>query len=231
MHADQAVFTSLSRRGRSGYHVVARSPGVTEAEASALASWSPSHGSLIVDVENAVSVNFHPLPGGRYALSRTCEGPPEYSGRGGRQLYTHALVLDEAALRAASCQAVAIYRAAMALGAFVYRADPPALLDPLELPRSFARPATAAWDRRAAALGLPPLDALRDDLIGGRSLRPGHDGDRLAFVECLLGPLAPDESLAVSFATSLLPSAARPCRLAVVGDAVAGDQPRATRSR
>jgi hypothetical protein len=152
-------------------------------------------------------------------LSRTYEGPPEYSGRGGRQLYTHALVLDEATLRDAGCRAVAIYRAAMALGAFIYRADPPPLLDAFELPRAFAPP--------APALGLPPLDDLRADLVAGRSVRRGHDGDRLAFVEGLLGPLAPDELLGVSFTTSLVPSAARPCRLAVV----AGDQPRATRPR
>ena len=44
MLAEQAIFTSLARRGKSGYHLVARSPGVTESEASALATWSPSHG-------------------------------------------------------------------------------------------------------------------------------------------------------------------------------------------
>src|SRR5208337_2441493 len=49
-------------------------------------------GSLLLDQYNRVSVNFHPLPSGRFALSRTCEGPPEYSGRGGRQLYTHIMI-------------------------------------------------------------------------------------------------------------------------------------------
>ena len=47
--AEQAIFTSLPRRGKAGYHLVARSPGVTDAEAKALATWSPSHGALIVD--------------------------------------------------------------------------------------------------------------------------------------------------------------------------------------
>ena len=49
MPADQAIFTSLVRRGKSGYHLVARSPGITEAEAGSLARWAPSHGGLIVD--------------------------------------------------------------------------------------------------------------------------------------------------------------------------------------
>lgn len=232
MHADQAVFTSLSRRGRSGYHVVSRSAGVSEAEAAALASWSPSHGALIVDEFNCVSVNFHPLPGGRHALSRTCEGPPEYSGRGGRQLYTHALIVDEDALRAADGRAVAIYRASLALGAFVYRADPPALLEPFELPRAYSEPTAGEWDSRAAALGLPPLDELRDDLAAGRAVRAAHDGDRLAFVECLLGPLSAAARPGVSFATSLVPSGSRPCLLAAVaGDAAAGGRGPAPRGR
>jgi phosphinothricin acetyltransferase len=53
MWVDQAIFTSLNRSGMSGYHVVARSVGVTEAEANALATWSPSLDALIVDAEAA----------------------------------------------------------------------------------------------------------------------------------------------------------------------------------
>jgi hypothetical protein len=58
----------------SGYHLVARSRGVSDLEAGALTTWSPSHGALLVDPANRTSVNYHSLPGGRYALSRTCEG-------------------------------------------------------------------------------------------------------------------------------------------------------------
>jgi len=49
---EQAIFTSMARRGRSGYHVVASSPGVSESEATALVTWSPSHGALLVDALN-----------------------------------------------------------------------------------------------------------------------------------------------------------------------------------
>jgi len=41
---------------------------VSEAEAQAISTWSPSHDSLLLDEHNRVSVNFHPLPGGRFAL-------------------------------------------------------------------------------------------------------------------------------------------------------------------
>ena len=82
--AEQAIFTSLPRRGKAGYHLVARSPGVSDSEATTLATWSPSHGALIVDAPNRTSVNFLPLPGGRFALSRTCEGRPSTAaGAGG----------------------------------------------------------------------------------------------------------------------------------------------------
>jgi hypothetical protein len=80
--ADQAIFTSAMRRGKAGYHLVARSPGVTESEARTLSTWCPSHGGMIVDAANSASVNFHPLPSGRYALSRTARGGPNTAAEG-----------------------------------------------------------------------------------------------------------------------------------------------------
>src|SRR5262245_2516480 len=121
--AEQAVFTSLPRRGRGGYHLVSRSRGVDETDAQALTQWAPSHGALIVDGTNRTSVNFLPLPSGRFALSRTCSGPPEYSGRGGRQLYTHFLIVDDAGLQAVGFQPFSLYRDAMALGYLLYQPD------------------------------------------------------------------------------------------------------------
>jgi GTPase-associated protein 1 len=130
---EQAIFTSIPRRGRAGYHIVARSPGVPEADATALATWAPSHGALIVDAANHTSVNFHPLPSGRLALSRTCEGPAEYSGRGEHQLYTHALIFDLGALQEVEGQPLALYRDALAQGHLRYRRDPDTVLKPLDL--------------------------------------------------------------------------------------------------
>jgi hypothetical protein len=135
---EQAIFTSMARRGKSGYHVVASSPGVSESEANSLGTWSPSHGALLIDAWNRTSVNFHPLPGGRHALSRTCEGPPEYSGRGGRQLYTHALILDEDDLRQAGRHPMPLYWAALALGLLRHQADPDPILKPVKLPSVYS---------------------------------------------------------------------------------------------
>src|SRR3954447_12199698 len=152
--AEQAIFTSMTRLGKSGYHVVARSPGISESDATSLATWSPSHGALIVDAANRTSVNFHPLGSSRFVLSRTCEGPPEYSGRGGRQLYTHALIFDAAKFNQASRQPFAIYRDALALGYLHYRGAPESILQPVELSITSTHPDESAWAERARSLGL-----------------------------------------------------------------------------
>ena len=218
MWVEQAVFTSLPRQGKAGYHLVTRSPGVSDAEAGALATWCPSHGALVVDGANRASANFHPLPGGRFALARTCAGPAEYSGRGGRQLYTHVLIVEAAKLKRAGGHPIALYRDALALGHFRYRAEPPLRLEPVELSDVPRRAEPAAWSARARALGLPALEPLRDELLAGRTLRAPHAGDRVALVECLIGLLPWEAVLTLSFATSLQPSVVRPFRLLLLGN-------------
>jgi hypothetical protein len=216
---EQAIFTSLTRLGKSGYHVVARSQGLSESDAVALATWSPSHGSLIVDAANRTSVNFHPMPGDRFALSRTCEGPPEFSGRGGSQLYTHALVFDRATLKHAAHQPFAIYRDALALGYLYYRSEPESILKPVALSSLYLQRDREYWAERAQTLGLSTLESLRERLSAGEDVKVPFPGDRAALVECLLGEMDDDAITHLSFTTSLKPSAVRPYRLLVVGAA------------
>ncbi|AGA27684.1 GAP1-N2 domain-containing protein [Singulisphaera acidiphila] len=218
MWAEQAIFTSMTRLGKSGYHVVARSPGLSESDAIILTTWSPSHGALIVDAANRVSVNFHPMPNHRYALSRTCEGPPEHSGRGGRQLYTHALIFDTGKLQQADHQPFAIYRDALALGYFHYRGEPPTILPAVELSVTYVHPAPSTWTERAQALGCTHADTVRRKLSSGEDVRLTYSGDRMVLAECLIGPLKAEVRSEVSFATSLQPSAVRPYRLVIVGE-------------
>ena len=214
--ADQAVYTSLDRRGKAGYHLVARSPGVSESEASALARWCPSHDGLTVDAVNTVSVNFHPLPGGRFALSRTCQGRPEYSGRGGRQVYTHALVLDLDALRASGFSPFRIYRDALALGYPYYRPEPDATLPRVPLSGMSNGRAAVGRVANARALGLPVFDAVLSQLNAGQNVVLPYGGDRAALAESLIDQVEPDALLDTSFATSLTPSNVRPFRLHIV---------------
>jgi hypothetical protein len=218
MWAEQAVFTSLPRRARGGYHLVAQSRGIGENDAQALARWAPSHGALIVDARNRSSVNFHRLPSSRFALSRTTAGPPEYSGRGGRQLYTHFLIFADSVLQAVRFQPFAIYRQVMALGYFLYQADPGETLEPVALPRLHPGWDAGCWADRAASLGLPPLEPLRDRLQDGQPLRFVYSGDRTVLAECLVGMLSPEKVRRMSFSTSLVPSSVRPFLLALVDD-------------
>jgi hypothetical protein len=213
---EQAIFTSLTRLGKAGYHVVARSSGISEADATAMAAWCPSHGALLTDAANRASINFHPMPGGRFALSRTCEGPPEYSGRGGRQLYTHAIVLDAATLRQARSQPFAIYRDALALGYLHYRPEPDPILRPVRLSATYLRRDADSWSGLAPAQDLPYLETLAARLTAGEDLTVPYPGDRAAMAECLLAQLPAELIPQVSFATSLRPSVVRPFRLALV---------------
>jgi hypothetical protein len=219
---EQAIFTSLRRQTRGGYHLVSRSKGVSEADAQSLSTWSPSHGSLLIDEHNRVSVNFHPMPDGRFALSRACEGPPEYSGRGGRQLYTHIMILEDQALDAAGGQPFTLYRNALALGYLFYQANPPEKLERLKLPAFHIERDEAAWLAHSLELGLPPLDTLRSRLLAGQPLRFSYSGDRASLAECLLGSLPAHLVRRTSFATSLEPSHVRPYILSLVGTAGSG---------
>jgi GTPase-associated protein 1, N-terminal domain type 2 len=214
--AEQAIFTSLVRRGRGGYHLVSRSRGVDDTDAQALARWSPSHGGLIVDEKNRTSVNFHPLPSGRFALSRTCAGPPEYSGRGGHQLYTHFLIVDDAALESVGCHPFLIYRDAMALGCFVYQLNPKEVLEPVRLSQLHPRREADHWAARARELDMANPRLILDRLQSGQTVRFVYAGDRTALAECLISMLPSQAARRASFATSLVPALVRPFALSLV---------------
>jgi len=190
---------------------------VDETDARALARWAPSHGALIVDGINRTSVNFHPLPSGRLALSRTCAGPPEYSGRGGHQLYTHFLIVDDAALESVGFHPFSIYRDAMALGCFLYQLNPKEVLEPVRLSQLHPHRDAGSWADRADELGLLRPGLVVDRLLSGQSVRFAYTGDRAALAECLIGMLPPQAVHRASFATSLVPSSVRPFALSLVG--------------
>jgi hypothetical protein len=221
MWVDRAIFTSLSRDGRSGYHVVGHTAGVADAELRVLGSWFPTEGSLISEPENPCSVNGLPLPTGRYVLSRTCAGPPEYSGRGGRQLYTSALILDPGGLAPEGSHPLALYRSAMALGLLVFREAPPRIMEPAWISDLGADRGSRVWLETGRSGGQPRLDHIVAQLDAGTSLVIPHSGSRLAFADCLLGAMAPSRRFRVSFTTSLRVSAARPVNLALVAEGLA----------
>lgn len=215
MLADQAIFTSMHRRGRSGYHLVARSSGVVESEAQVIEGWSPSHGELIVDDTNRSSVSIFPLPSGRIAISRTREGRAEYSGRGGSQLFTRAVIIDTEQLRSADFHPFEIYRDAFALGYLAFDPEPPVVLERVELSSLYSGNAPAV----AQLVPAPQSDILRnvpEQLVAGRAQVVSYSGDRLRLAEILLSGLPPDVTRKISVSTSLHASSVRPFLLALV---------------
>ncbi len=213
MIVDQAIFTSLDQDGTAGYHLASRSRGVTEPEAVAAATWSPSHEGLAIDPANSVSFQFFPLPSGRFAVARTCQGPPEYSGRAGRLVYTHILFITNEQLRRAGDSPIAIARDAFVLGRSIYQADPRSTLDAIELSDHYPRQSEPYRRDITAQADMPNLDQTISQLRSGRNVRLQFSGDRVLLVERLLGGMKPEEIPQVSFSTSLVPSAIRPFRL------------------
>jgi hypothetical protein len=170
-------------------------------------------------------VNFHPLPSGRFAMSRTCAGPPEYSGRGGHQLYTHFLIVDDTIMQAVGFHPFAIYRDAIALGYLLYQPDPREHLEPVRLSQLHSPRNFAFWAEHAVGLGLPPLEPLQKQLQSGHPIRFAYSGDRIALAECLIGLLPPEVVTHFSFATSLVPSLDRPFVLTLVKETSPAPRP------
>jgi hypothetical protein len=204
MRVEQAVFTSLRGCRLQGYHLAARSAGIDERLAAELTQWGPSHDSLVDPRVDAASLNFHPLSDGRFVLSRSVRGGPEYSGRGGLQVVTGMLVLRAEQLRAFDGDALVLARIARSAGLLRYVANVPESLPPAELPEA----TTHRW--RAA----PPANS-RDLEVVTRAAQLLDSGERVALcgaadpetvVARLTARLSSEARGRLSFTTGLAPS-------------------------
>lgn len=208
MLVEQAIFTSLRSRKSQGYHLAACSPGLDEQQARCLLPWGPSHASLLDDRPHAESVNFHALASDWFALSRTVYGGPEYSGRGGLQVFTHFLLLRREQLSGYDNNPLILARTARLLGNLRLVAQVPAHLSPLELPPRPITGCDAEFDGRVF---------LREEIM--RHLRTPRRlavlglADPLAALAQVLRDLPADDRLQLSFTTGLKPSVRREFRL------------------
>src|SRR5688572_14277912 len=116
MFLEQAIFTSVRGGRLDGYQLAAQSAGVSLELAKELTAWGPAHDSLWSAASDARSVNFHPLEGGEYCLSRTIFAGAEYSDRGGGRVYTQMIVLPTEALARFGNNPFLILRALSASG-------------------------------------------------------------------------------------------------------------------
>ncbi len=133
LRIEQAVFTSARTDRGVGYHVVAATSGVGEADRRELAIRGPSHDSLLETGADATSFNFFPLPSGSFCVSRTMPAGWEYSGRGGARVYTHCLVVPAEILSRFANNPLALARAAAATGALDVQARVPPVLRAMDV--------------------------------------------------------------------------------------------------
>jgi hypothetical protein len=140
----------------------------------------------------------------------------EYSGRGGRQLYTHTLIVDNKILKQAGNQPWAVYHHALALGYLHYRAEPETRLQPVRLSSTYLPRDEVYWSERAEALGLSELAAPVQRLASGETVELAYAGDRRILAEYLIALLPTEIRLQVSFATSLRRSMVRPYQLVLI---------------
>jgi len=216
---EQAIFTSAVTERSAGYHVVAQSPGVCEADVRELAVWCPSHDSLLDWGPDAASFNFHPLPGGGYCVSRTTPAGWEYSGRGGHRVYTHCLLVPRDLLARFANNPFSVIRAAVAGGLFTLHQRVPSRLEPLALAGSgvpvdqnlLARLAANPGPQAMAQLVQGARDAVCVAVSGGLPT-----GELMAGLFACLPPPCRTE---FPFSTGLKFSGRRPFRLiALPGD-------------
>ncbi|MFZ5832915.1 MAG: hypothetical protein ACOY3P_22740 [Planctomycetota bacterium] len=216
---EQAVFTSARTQRAAGYHLVAQSGGVCEADARELAVWCPSHDSLLDDSPEAVSINFHPLPSGRYCVSRTTPAGWEYSGRGGHRVYTQCLLVPPETLRRFGNNPFSLLRAAMASGLMQVHDDVPQTLEPIGLPGRASPVDQALLARLAVAPGPEAMASLVQAALDNVCLAVcGGEATGAAVIAGLFSCLPPEVRTEFSFTTGLKFSSRRPFRLLAVSN-------------
>lgn len=210
MQVEQALFTSAQTRHARGYHLVARSPGITDEMAKALAVWSPSHDSLVENHAAAESLNYYRLNHEWAALTRSVNGESEYSNRGGLRLETNMLVFRAKQLAGYDEHPLLLADTALSLGHLRLRDQTPQQLDVIDLPHS-------SWGRIDDAL--IPCEGDRnfaervvDQLTRRRVIMIGVDRPK-TLVQAVFDQLPRKERGRVTFSTGLRPSLHRPFSL------------------
>jgi len=214
---EQAIFTSAETERASGYQVIAASDGLQEDELREIAAWGPSHGALLSEEPEAVSLNFHRLHSGRYCASRTVHAGPEYSGRGGLRVYTQCLIVPPAVLERFANNPFALLRAALANGTLRVYEEIPRRLCACSLSGRAAAVDTSLLARLCASPGVEWLATLLQATVDSMTIavRGGPAAEALfaGVLNCLPPPCRPQ----LSFSTGLKFCSRRPFRMVALG--------------
>jgi GTPase-associated protein 1, N-terminal domain type 2 len=210
----QAVFTSSQQSTRRGYHLVARSPEVSESLARQLTRWGPAHDSLLTEDHEGSCLNFHSIDSEWLAVSRTLYGGPEYSRRGALQIVTLILTLRHEQLAGYENEPLTLARTAMLLGQLRLSGNITERLPSLCLPGQSPH---AVEDRSNS-------DHAHETILR-RAISLLDQGERIALVaehsptsilEAIFTAISPTERLQLSFTTGLRPSPDRRFRIHVL---------------
>ena len=208
MDVEQAVFASSERGGMKGYQLVAKSAGIDRACAQELCRWAPTQ--MRSDDPADWTINFFPLPPNRVAVTRTVLGGPEYSSRGGTQVVTLILLLNEDQFDVYGCDAIAVAKSAMAMGWMRMPLDlNRAPLPLVELPRYPIFPDTDA-DRE------PSSEAIAraiDSVSSGQRVAIIGDPRPLESASQVIARLDVPMRRVCSFSTGLAPVVRRPFQI------------------
>lgn len=216
MRLEQAIYTSIRSERLDGYQLAAASDGVDGELAKELSAWGPAHDSLWSAEPGTSSINFHPLAGDRFCLSRTILSGAEYSGRAGGRVYTQLLVLPGEALSRFANDPFLVLQAIEAAGRLVVFDQAPASLPTIPLlGRASPMPA-----ERLEALAEPFCADLIAELAAAFlddepvTVVTSLPAERL--FQAALNQLSSQERRGVSFTTGLRPSPRRPFRVSTL---------------
>ncbi len=214
MQVSQLIYGSTGQGNLRGYQLLGRSPGVSESIVREFCRWAPSHDSLQRHAPHAWSLNFFPLAADTWAIARSVYGGPEYSGRGGMQIVTIALLLDREQFAAYQNRPVDVARTAMSLGQLILPSATRGSLPVVSLPRI---------PFPSSPINRNSLENSICDLV--RSVEDGQrayllcDRDPIDVLDNVYQRLDPLTRLNTSFVTGLKPSVHRDVQLQFVLDA------------
>ena len=129
------IFGSTERGAVKGYQLLARYAGIDDQAAQEFCRWAPSHQSLQSSSVDAESLSFFPVSEDMFAVARSIYGGPEYSGRGGLQVVTLALIISRHQFVNYDNDPFQVLTTAKALGHLLLPATTPQNLKTISLPR------------------------------------------------------------------------------------------------
>ena len=206
------IFGSTERGAVKGYQLLARYSGIDDQAAQEFCRWAPSHQSLQSSDVDAESLSFFPVSEDMFAVARSIYGGPEYSGRGGLQVVTLALVISRHQFVNYDNDPFKVLTTAKALGHLVLPAKTPQSLKTISLPR---RPITVP----SAPLSEAHRSLARDTaqaLVDRRRVVVVGKCDPARVAQQAFAMLRPTDRTEVSFSTGLKLSSRREFQLQFV---------------